>query len=407
MNIVNKYSALATLAFFEALSLSAQQTVPVGNKTPRYKIHSTAATKTIVINGGVTYLGNFCEGMACVSGKNGWFVINKQGEKLFDFPEGFIPAQSKDGVVSNDYPVKFRNGRLMIKYPKSLSNCDAAIMDNQGKIIKSFPKVHSASPFSIDGGIATIEVDGRIGWDAWHVDRNGNILSKNLPADKPVLQSFRTVYWLNDGRRAFYDNQKRAWGFCDDKCNIVIPAQYKDAGCFYNGLAQAKDMSGQWGYIDTSGKFVIGPMYTKTPGAFYSKYAKVLDKENTQYFINQKGEIVYKEPNPGKGDKLFEFWENGYSVWWLDRKAYIVNTTFQKVAQCELNNIGWCLTYGDDWFVWGCPQSSEGYKLYDLQGNLLIEYDSRALFSEGMCSQKNFYFNDKGEIIVKFEDTKF
>ena len=53
------------------------------------------------------------------------------------------------------------------------------------------------------------------------------------------------------------------------------------------------------------------------------------------------------------------------------------------------------------------PQSSEGYKLYDLQGNLLIEYDSRALFSEGMCSQKNFYFNDKGEIIVKFEDTKF
>jgi len=407
MKKFSKTFIFAVLISLDVLSLNAQQSVPIGNKTPRYKIHGTATTKTIVINGGVGYMGPFSEGMACVSGENGWFVINKQGEKLFDFPERYIPAQVDNGIVANKYPVKFRNGRLMIKYPKSLSVCDVAIMDNKGQIVKSFPKVHSASPFSSDGGVATIEVDGRIGWVAWHIDRNGNILSKNLPADKPILQSFRSVYRINDGRRSFYDPQNKTWGYCDEKCNIVIPAKYKDSGDFHNGLAQAKDMNGQWGYIDTSGKYVIGPMYSKTPGAFYTKYAKVLDKENTQYFINQKGEIVFKEPNPGTKDILSEFWENGYAVWWLDRKAYIVDSSFQKVAQCELNSIGRCLAYGDDWFVWGCPECSEGYKLYDLQGNVLIEYDSRAVFSEGMCSQKNFYFNDKGEIIVKFEDTQF
>ena len=44
---------------------------------------------------------------------------------------------------------------------------------------------------------------------------------------------------------------------------------------------------------------------------------------------------------------------------------------------------------------------------------MLLDFEGLDIFSEGLCTSwlerraNQFYFNDKGEIIVKFEDTQF
>ena len=61
------------------------QSQNVQQRGPLYQIHTTSNTKTITIQGGATYLGNFSCGVAMVQWKKGWFAINQSGEKVFDF----------------------------------------------------------------------------------------------------------------------------------------------------------------------------------------------------------------------------------------------------------------------------------------------------------------------------------
>jgi len=412
MNTFLRQIIVIALAAMEILPLSAQQTVPVGNKTARYEIHRTPTTKTIVVDGGVTRLEPFKEGLACVAHKKGYFVINRQGEKVFDLPKGYWPKGTEEGTHGK-FNVGFNSGRLMV-FSKEAKH--AIIYDTHGQVVKEFRGALDASGFQ--DGVAVIKKRERkqgsyMEETVWyHIDINGNVLSTKVPASGFSSTNFR-IFPLNNGLSPVYDEKSSAWGYRNQKCQIIIPIKYGGFGAsvgggFHNGLSRALDKeSKKWGYLDTNGNWAIPPIYTERPGNFTGRYAKVVDKAGTQYMINLKGEIAFTEPNPGKHDKIDDFWPNGYSVWFLDKKFYIVNTSFQKVAQCDLNYLGECIASGDDWFLWGCGVCAEGYKLFDLHGNLLLDYGSHAIFSEKLCGHGNYYFNDKGEVIVIFEDTKF
>ncbi|HEU0230403.1 MAG TPA: WG repeat-containing protein, partial [Burkholderiaceae bacterium] len=63
----------------------------------------------------------------------------------------------------------------------------------------------------------------------------------------------RLVPWLSASGK---------YGYVDESGALRIPAQYDDARPFYHSLAAASQDK-RWGYIDTLGRWVVGPHYDK------------------------------------------------------------------------------------------------------------------------------------------------
>lgn len=365
------------------------------NGKPRYEIHETSATKKITIRGGAQELCPFSNGRALVKTNKGWMVINKSGEIVFNLPEGYEPIAST-----------YDNGRLMVKQnTNSIYYINAAILDVDGNIIKNFEKLHDASGFM--DGVAIIKVDENGEWVNYHIDTDGNILSKTLPANEGMLGGYK-LYHLREGLRPFYDKKVERWGFSDAQCNIVIKPQFKNGGGFFEGLAPVKNEEDLWGYIDRTGNYVIEPMYTNVPGAFHAGRALVKDKAEARYYIDRTGNFVWSEGSRDYYSEYKDYMSTGYAVWVLDRDAYLVNSDFKVVAQYSgIDRSGEIVSYTDKWFEW---YTSWNYmhRLYDYQGHLLLEFEiSGGSFSEGVSCRNGYYFNDKGEILVRFYDTQF
>lgn len=50
------------------------------------------------------------------------------------------------------------------------------------------------------------------------------------------------------------------WGFKNGAGQVVIPAQYEEAGSFSEGLARVQ-VQGKWGFVNVSGEMVIAPRF--------------------------------------------------------------------------------------------------------------------------------------------------
>ena len=118
-----------------------------------------------------------------------------------------------------------------------------------------------------------------------------------------------------------------------------------------------------------------------------------------------------------------EYVPEGYCVWIMyndsDAPAYapihIMDSSFKKVG--VIDPMKQKLYFSGDIVASNAQRfqlkDSGDNRLFDWKGNLLLEFYSDGIFSEGLCSASlddgggEFYFNDKGEIIVQFVDTKF
>lgn len=367
------------------------------------KVHSTEQTKTITLRDGAQWLGPFGCNRALVHWRGGWFAINEKGEKVFDLPDGFRPA----GVRGNDNPNDgiipvFNSNRLMVEEDskEKTFHVHASILDLDGNEIKRFDNANSCTGF-VDGA-AIVEMDGT----PCFVDTVGNVLTKEIYTPKSFLSGYE-MYRLKENRRLYREQTDKTWGYVDEKFNIAIGSYFKKAGNFFNGRAQAQNTDGLWGFIDTEGNWVIDPIYSKTPGAFYCSYALVRDKQGVAYFINKSGDIIWTDPQPGKTG-IREFLPSGYAVWTQGRNYYIMNEKFEKVADLGgLDSSGKILSSNDRWMHWYESFLGKG-RLYDYKGNVLLEFECGGkTFHEGICHYQNYYFNEDGEIIVRFEDTKF
>lgn len=94
---------------------------------------------------------------------------------------------------------------------------------------------------------------------------------------------------LSKGLYAVPDrNNPSKYGYINAALQLVIPANYKSAGPFNEGLA-AVEVNGKWGYIDESGQVAI-PFDYEYAGTFMNGLAPVC-KDGAYGLINRAGKI--------------------------------------------------------------------------------------------------------------------
>lgn len=81
-------------------------------------------------------------------------------------------------------------------------------------------------------------------------------------------------------------------GYLNKALELAIPFDFKEVRPFSNGFAAVKNVDGNWGYINTSGKLVIPYLYSLAPGPFRSGLAKVQAKDGKFGFINANNSLV-------------------------------------------------------------------------------------------------------------------
>ena len=165
------------------------------------------------------------------------------------------------------------------------------------------------------------------------------------------------------GLYAFNENNK--WGYVDVEGKIIIPAKYKSAENFSNGLGKVSVDGNNYGYIDKSGTLIFKTIYFSgtdfTDGAAFVSIKKGNDVQWN--VLNKNGEL------------------------------YPVAKFSYKGTFCE--GLARVKTQSD---LWG---------FIDTKGKFVIEpkYESAGDFSEGLCcvSIKNRwgFINAKGEMIIQ------
>jgi hypothetical protein len=118
-------------------------------------------------------------------------------------------------------------------------------IDRTGRIAIA-AKFESAERFS--EGLAAVALDGRHGY----IDAKGEMLL--APHEKPAGTVHRP---FRDGLAAV--RGEGGVGFLDRSSKLVIPAKFSTAEDFSEGLAFACDRSLGCGYIDRTGRGVLGP----------------------------------------------------------------------------------------------------------------------------------------------------
>jgi hypothetical protein len=95
-----------------------------------------------------------------------------------------------------------------------------------------------------------------------------------------------------DGKALCYDMDSNRYFFID-KLGVEVgnfTGSFKSIGAFSEGFAAAKSNYGSWGYIDTTGQFIIPPQFDMV-GKFSGGLAKI--KIGDKYgFVNKVGEKV-------------------------------------------------------------------------------------------------------------------
>lgn len=389
---------------------SKAATTSSGSNAQKRKVHLTSATKTITVRDGAQYCGPFNCGVACIRTTKNWFVIDKEGNKLFTLPDGHRPASVDEYGNGTAW---FDNDRLMVIESLSLTRMNAYIYDTKGNVVKTFKEIWAASPFT--DGLAILQIPKGFNWEAQYIDANGNTVACSVPGYKPIMQDYCTVFPLKEGLRRFFDEKNDVMGYMDAACNIVIPARFYRAYNFSNGMARVMTKDGLWGFIDKSGNYAIEPMYSNEPSDFNYIAAMVTDKKGVNHIINKKGVIMFSNdkgmfgqmrPFVSKGDKA-------YAVWDYQGKGAVMDITLQPVVVHDLENLGELADFNDNWFLWSdCAVCSSKKWMIDWKGNELLFYWGTK-FNEGLAVLNaeeygvSGYINEYGEIVVRFVDTQF
>lgn len=421
-----------------------------------------ASTKTITVDDKAgLLLGYFHDGRAFVrTPANGMLCIDQNGNviKQWNRNDKSTNILMRDGA---DYP-KFDSGRfIIIETEEEYSSTGTAVIyDTDFKVIKRIPNVSWVSNYENGVAIITKNIKGsKIFSKSVFIDINGNeIMPKvaeliNSKNGQPKGAQNRP---LCDGLAAFAIAgsflENPVWGFRDAKGNIVVKPTYKRVQDFSNGLAAVLvDVNGidKWGFIDTKGNMVIQPKYTIEPSQFdICGLAMVVDKNAMCSFINKNGETVsqtYADITPFYNGRAI------YTENWTEQNAdhqrtFLIDSDFNILAtlgECVLNASN--TDNGMRFFHKGIDEINNykflRYSLFGIghsfvNGKMYIvlfgEYVTllnetgdisicgiSGFFSEGLAPVNNVpmaindksesvgYVNEKGEWIIKFEESNF
>ena len=306
-----------------------------------------------------------------------------------------VLAQSTFIIPRSDtggFAVVFRDGRkiadLNAKSVEPFSEGLAAVYNGRGGISYINENGETVIPgtnliaysnlgHSFSEGLAVAEVD-TAGLKYGYIDMQGKFV---IPATFDGLLPF------SEGLARAYDADKKKYGYVKRVNNTLkwaIPAMFKEARNFKEGFAAVSLDGTKYGYIDKSGKVIIGMYYTigKTPNLldFVDGYAVVgVEVEGKQKFayLGQNGKKL--------GNQAFDF-------------ALPIRDGLGLVAiQNEEDAKGNYYRFG--------VYSKDSLKLvipvqYYLVSDFM--YSGEGGFSEGLCATNVGYINTKGENAIDF-----
>lgn len=197
--------------------------------------------------------------------------------------------------------------------------------------------------------------------------------------------------------------------------------------------AYAKDSNAKYQIHTTSAtkKIVVrggaSRLFQFTEGMALVKHRNgwfVIDKQGVTFFMDKSGKFAWNNSTQ-RDTKCMEYVPEGYCVWIMYNDSvapayapiHIMDSSFKKVG--VIDPMKQKLYFGGDIVAsnaqWFQLKDSGDNRLFDWKGNLLLEFNdlNNSVFSEGLCPTYQeykyncFYINERGEIIVKFEDTKF
>ncbi len=272
VNGVPKTSATTVVSTTTTTQLSSSTLLPVDIGT-NYGFIDAAGQ--MVIPAKYQRASDFSGGLALVWTNKLYGYINADGkmvippkfERAFDFSEGLAGIEAGD-----HYGFINKSGNVVIKatYDNAESFCGGLALVKVGQL---YGFIHTDGSYAITPKYA----DAFAGFcDA---------VSLFLPTGSRVAASLAPV---KDGT---------AWGYVDKKGNMAIPAQYRQAGPFSEGLASVQVASGEWGVIDEKGRMVIAPQAGER-GDFSEGLARVnpggVMRGGHWGFMNTSGDIVIK-----------------------------------------------------------------------------------------------------------------
>jgi len=310
----------------------------------------------------------FIEGVAGVKKNNAYGYINSKNETIIPF--------------EYEMASKFQNGIAWVK-KDGLYGC----IDKKNNVVIPFQYKMNQSPKFIHG-VAKVGNGSKYGV----IDEQGNTL---LPLSYP----FNKLDWMHSG---FYENLARfrdgeKFGFKNTKGEVVIPAQYKTAGFFNEGMAVVQEEN-QFHFINPKGKKVISNLQYDKVDSFDRGIAQV-KKNGKLGFINKSGKeiipCIYKQSKRSESDLILVV--NDAGKW-----GYIDNRNNIKVPM-EYSFLG---RFSDGLAMF---EKNGKFGAVDRNGNNVVpeEYDLIESFQKGYAKVKKgkfFGFIDKqGKVVIPFK----
>lgn len=188
-----------------------------------------------------------------------------------------------------------------------------------------------------------------------------------------------------EGLARFCDHGR--WGFVNTNGEEVIPAQYKEANNFSEGMAAVK-VEEKWGFIDTSGDMVIKPQFEGVQEG--CTFGRCLIFENGEWgIIDQTGQIIVPPQYVS-----IELYCKSYFIVQSSEKTYgIIDRDGGVVVECQFSDIyavtdsGYFFQRGSD--IENCDlmvditgnryyvnKDYPNYPLYRIQSDSIISFSS-------------------------------
>ena len=353
-----------------------------------------------------------------------WAIMDTEGNLLTDYVISF------SAYVGETLP-SFYNGVCLLKQGNTALDAQYFLINKKGQVLRKFEGLYKASNFV--NGVATgfvsipdtyVAEDGltkRNSTTNVYINTNGDYVFQNLQSERvPLYRDFQPAQPYCDGLAKYYDYHAKAWGYIDRAGKIVIPATYKNAGDFSEGLAAVMNAEELWGFIDKTGEVKIDLIYSREPSEFSGGFANIakrggdmgsyclIDKTGTirmdslmkrSTFYNGRAYIQKLNPREAAGVSKIILVDTQLDALneWLDFKfdAYIPNYA--------LNGVLYDRTGEQTFYV-----VADGKRIF---GALSGPFCSGlARYSIGQRGSKDYscgFVNSKGEAVIVFKESEF
>ena len=309
---------------------------------------------------------DFSEGLAYVSGDGVSAFINTKGE-----PVVRLATNEKPGLEEFNYG--FHEGLAAIMVDDSV-----AFVDHSGKLLRT--KYSNLAYFS--GGLAAVVVGAYSEQKYGFIDTKGELIIE--PRFKPSMSHHWRVEALSrfsEGLASVRVND--LYGYINRRGAFVIQPQFVVAGDFSDGRAFVKIKEKGGGYVDKSGRWLIGPSSEIVAGGkFREGLAPVKFDPAGWGYLDTTGKVVIRP----QFSKALEF-VDGVAAAYTGRALY---------APYES---GWSYSLAAHWRIGSLSRFAEGlasvrlgknYGFIDKTGAFVIQpqFAFAGNFSEGLAFVK-------------------